>query len=254
MSKETENKKSANNGKSMVVIIVVLGIAFFISSVVLILALVGAFSFDENNEEDVNKYELTSSVVTESVTEGVAESMLAEDIVSVSDNVADSQSSQNEVVNSQQASSGVTQGSSSSNNKNTTIPATTKNAAIEYYEQLSPKGNNMLSDNCENEFIKLVSETYNVDSDLLVAVFSVPDNGDNFVLQFNGKKDGKGNYIKSPDTLEKIYQIDKSKNVKIATGKKTGNVGVSYGEGMLCFNMVKTVVMQQYPDYFTGLK
>ena len=254
MSKETENKKSANNGKSMVVIIVVLGIAFFISSVVLILALVGAFSFDENNEEDVNKYELTSSVVTESVTEGVSESMLAEDIVSVSGNVGDSQSSHNEVVNTQQSSNGGNEGSSSSNNKNTTIPATTKNAAIEYYEQLSPKGNNMLSDNCENEFIKLVSETYNVDIDLLVAVFSVPDNGDNFVLQFNGKKDSKGNYIKSPDTLEKIYQIDKSKNVKIATGKKTGNVGVSYGEGMLCFNMVKTVVMQQYPDYFTGLK
>lgn len=254
MSKETESKKGTNNGKSMVVIIIVLGIAVFISSIVLILALMGAFSFNENNEEDVTKYELTSSVVTEGVAESDTESAFAEDIVSVSGNVGDSQSSHNEVVNTQQSSNGGNEGSSSSNNKNTTIPATTKNAAIEYYEQLSPKGNNMLSDNCENEFIKLVSETYNVDSDLLVAVFSVPDNGDNFVLQFNGKKDSKGNYIKSPDTLEKIYQIDKSKNIKIATGKKTGNVGVSYGEGMLCFNMVKTVVMQQYPDYFTGLK
>lgn len=251
MNKQTENNKKSNNGSSATIIIAVLGVAFFIGSIVFVLALMGVFGGSKKNEDDTTRYELTSSVITESVSEDET----TEAFASVSDAFEEDQSSNNQVGNAQKPSVSVNNqvGSASTDNK-TTTSATTKNAVVEYYEQLSPKGNNMLSDNCENAYIKLISETYNVDSDLLVAVYSVPDSGDNFVLQFNGKKDGAGNYIKSPDTLEKIYQVDKSKNVKIATGKTTGNVGVSYGEGILCFNMVKTVVMEQYPDYFTGLK
>lgn len=129
----------------------------------------------------------------------------------------------------------------------------TKNEVVEYYEQLSPNGENKLSDHYDNKYIKKISAEYGVDSDLLVAIYSEPDTGNNFVLHFNGKKDSNGNVIKSPDTLEKVYQIDKEGNVSIATGTDRGNVGVSYAEGMLCFNMVKTLVMTQYPDYFTGL-
>ena len=130
---------------------------------------------------------------------------------------------------------------------------TTKNQVIESYEQLSPNGDNYLSDSYDNEFIRLVADKYGVDDDLLVAIYSVPDSGTNFVLQFNGKKKN-GVYVKSPDTLEKVYQIDLNKNIKVATGAPTGNEGVSYAESVMCFNMVKVIVMEQYPDYFTGLK
>mgnify|MGYP006369920263 CR=1 FL=1 len=67
-------------------------------------------------------------------------------------------------------------------------------------------------------------------------------------------KDEDGNVIKSPDTLTKVYLIDKNKKVSVATGKTTGNIGVSYAEGTLCFNMIKTIVMPQYPEYFTGVE
>ncbi len=122
------------------------------------------------------------------------------------------------------------------------------------YEKLSKNGENQLSDHHNNKYIKLVSERYNVDTEMLVAIYSEPDTGNNFVLEFNGKRDENGNVIKSPDTLTKVYQIDKNKNISVATGKTTGNVGVSYAEGTLCFNMIKTIVMPQYPDYFTGVE
>ena len=130
---------------------------------------------------------------------------------------------------------------------------TTENPVIENYEKLSKNGDNMLSDHYENQYIKLVSAEYGVDTDLLVAIYSVPDTGNNFVLEFDGSKDSDGSYIKSPESLKKVYQIDLERNIKVATENGVGNVGVSYAEGILCFNMVKVIVMEQYPDYFTGI-
>ncbi len=125
---------------------------------------------------------------------------------------------------------------------------------VKEYEKLTKNGDNILSDHHNNKFIKLVSEKFNVDNELLVAIYSEPDTGNNFVLEFSGKKDEDGNVIKSPDTLAKVYAIDKNKNIAVATGKTTGNIGVSYAEGTLCFNMIKTIVMPQYPEYFTGVE
>ena len=135
--------------------------------------------------------------------------------------------------------------------------ATTKGNSynpVKEYEKLTKNGNNQLSDHHNNKFIKLVSEKFNVDTELLVAIYSEPDTGNNFVLEFSGKRDEDGNVIKSPDTLSKVYAIDKNKNIAVATGKTTGNINVSYAEGTLCFNMIKTIVMPQYPEYFTGVE
>lgn len=125
---------------------------------------------------------------------------------------------------------------------------------IAEYEKLTKNGDNILSDHHNNKYIKLVSEKYKVDKELLVAIYSEPDTGNNFVLEFSGKKDEDGNVIKSPDTLTKVYSIDKNKKIAVATGKTTGNIGVSYAEGTLCFNMIKAIVMPQYPEYFTGVE
>lgn len=250
MSKDTTKKpKSVNKEKGTTAVIAILGVCFFIGAVVLVLALMGVFGNGKDKKKDKPAYVLTSSVYSEK--ESVDSDLYSKTPVS-ENHIEDS--NHTHAVNNNFETPGAVQNNSSGKVEKPSTPAVTKNSAVEYYEQLSPKGNNILSDNCENEFIKLISETYNIDSDLLVAVYSTPDNGDNFVLQFDGTKDGNGNYVKSPNTLEKVYQIDKSRNIKIATGKKSGNVGVSYGEGMLCFNMIKTVVMEQYPDYFTGLK
>ena len=111
-----------------------------------------------------------------------------------------------------------------------------------------------MSDNPDNEFIKIIVEKYGVDAKNLVAIYAVPDKGNNFVLEFNGKTDSNGSVIKSPDTLKRVHQIDKDRNVKTATGTITGNVGVNYAEGKLVFYLVTNVIMPQYPDYFTGVE
>ena len=160
----------------------------------------------------------------------------------------------------QQNPNGVANGDSNGNAEagdGVIVPPTTKKTdnydPIAEYEKLTKNGDNVLSDHHNNKYIKLVSEKYKVDKELLVAIYSEPDTGNNFVLEFSGKRDEDGNVIKSPDTLTRVYSIDKNKNISVATGKTTGNIGVSYAEGTLCFNMIKAIVMPQYPEYFTGV-
>lgn len=229
-------------------LVIVLGVAVIIGAIVITLALGGVIYKNISNEASLTQtlaYELTSR--RQAVT-------VAEDGESFDFDLNGNSSQVNTVAdnNVQSAVPGVPNVGQEDNA--TTTVKTTKNQAVEYYEQLSPNGDNVLSDHFENRYIKQISRDYGVDSDLLVAIYSEPDTGNNFVLEFNGKKDSSGSVIKSPDTLAKVYLVDKNGGVKIATGKESGNVGVSYAEGLLSISMIKTVVMEQYPDYFTGLK
>ncbi len=215
-------------------IIIVLAIAIVISMVIIGVAIVSivkgdsssnTLNYDYSYSENPDLYQTTQSDLGDYFTEDVVTDSFSEPVSSDSG-----------------------QQGNGSDNKNTT-----KNTAIENYEKLSKNGDNMLSDHHDNQYIKLVAGEYEVDTDLLVAIYSVPDTGNNFVLEFDGTKDSSGNYVKSPDTLKTVYQIDLERNIKVATSSGVGNVGVSYAEGLFCFNMVKTLVMEQYPDYFTGI-
>ncbi len=114
-------------------------------------------------------------------------------------------------------------------------------------------GDNELSDRSDNEFIKLISSRFGVKAESLVAIYSVPDSGTNYVLQF--KKSLVGNtYKKSPDNLERVYHIGKAPEREISYTNGKMILGDHYNceaaEGVLVFNLVQTKVMQQYPDYF----
>ena len=221
--------------KNQSAVVIALAVAIAVFAVVLTVVLVKTLFTMSKADESTTIYVMTSSNTVESTTDDeYINSML---------NVDDTQSEQTD-----ETASDIT-----GETKNSIIKDTTKHELIESYEALSVNGENMLSDHYDNEFIKLVTDKYGVDSDLLVAIYSVPDSGTNFVLQFDGTKK-RGEYVKSPDTLEKVYQIDMARNIKVATGKVTGNEGVSYAESVMCVAMVKTIVMEQYPDYFTGLE
>ena len=224
-------------------LIAILGTAVIIGAVVVTIVLGGVIFKHINKDGNLSPtvvYELTSKQVAVAGEENGDEDVTFD----LTDNAA--------AVTVQSNGGSSTQADNKT--ESTTKANTTKNQAVEYYEHLSPNGENVLSDHHENKFIKKISLDYGVDSDLLVAIYSEPDTGNNFVLQFSGKTDSTGSIIKSPDTLTKVYQIDKNGGVKIATGQQSGNVGVSYAEGLFCISMIKTVVMEQYPDYFTGLK
>lgn len=227
---KADEEQPAKNKQTRIV--VVLGVAILLFAIILTVVLVATVLSIGEKDDETTRYELTTTNGIETTTEEID---LGE-FLSV-DNTEEF------ATNEAEASSQTTEG---------IVKDTTKNALIESYEQLSVNGENLLSDHYDNEFIQLVANEYGVDTDLLVAIYSVPDSGTNFVLQFNGDKK-KGEYVKSPDTLEKVYQIDAERNIKVATGTATGNEGVSYAESVMCFAMVKTIVMEQYPNYFTGL-
>ena len=221
--------------KSLSVIVVILAVLIVLLAIVLTAVLVKTLFSMGTNDEDTTLYELTTNNKVVSTTDDA----YLKDILGVDDTQSDeSNSGENDV---------------SSDTIANIITDTTKHALIESYEHLSVNGENLLSDHYDNEFIQLVSNKYGVDTDLLVAIYSVPDSGTNFVLQFNGDK-RRSEYVKSPDTLEKVYQIDMDRNIKVATGTPSGNEGVSYPESVMCVAMVKKIVMEQYPNYFTGLE
>lgn len=119
--------------------------------------------------------------------------------------------------------------------------------SVDLIELPEKTGDNLISDDPENEYIKLISTKYNIDPKALVAIYAVPDKGNNFVLEF--KKTSKG-YGRSPDDLKTLYQIDLDKNINIATKTGVGCVGCSASESILMFNLVKKVIMPEFPDYF----
>lgn len=117
-------------------------------------------------------------------------------------------------------------------------------------------GENFLTDDPNNEFIDLIADTYNVDKKALVAIYSVPDSGTNYVLQFKASGLINKTYEKSPDNLYRVYHIGLApeRTVSYTSGNLlTGNHNCTGAEGMVVFNLVKTTVMEQYPDYFEGV-
>ena len=116
-------------------------------------------------------------------------------------------------------------------------------------------GENYLADDPNNEFIKLIANTYKLDPASLVAIYSVPDSGTNYVLRF--KKSLIGNkYEKSVDNLYYVYHIGIAPERKISYTNGQLVLGDHYNctaaEGVMVYNVVQTMVMEQYPEYFEG--
>lgn len=125
--------------------------------------------------------------------------------------------------------------------------------SVEGLEEFTKTGDNQISDSPDNEFIKLVVNEKGADSERLVAIYAVPDLGNNFVLEFDNKRDSDGNIIRSPKTLKRIYHINKERSITVATGKPTGNEGVDYGTSLMTYYLVTDVVMPEFPDYFSDV-
>lgn len=116
-------------------------------------------------------------------------------------------------------------------------------------------GDNFLTDDPDNEFIQLIANTYNLDPASLVAIYSEPDSGTNYVLRFKKSLIGN-NYEKSVDNLYYVYHIGAAPERKISYTNGQLVLGDHYNceaaEGVMVYNLVQTMVMEQYPDYFSG--
>ncbi len=122
----------------------------------------------------------------------------------------------------------------------TTLPQTTKT-----YEKT---GEMAFSDDKNNRYIDAVSQKYGVASENLVALYTVPENDSNLVLEFDGTKNADGAPIRNKDSLIAIYSIDKALNSKRASQDRNLNE-YSYGEMKVMFFSTTTYIMPEFEEF-----
>ena len=126
----------------------------------------------------------------------------------------------------------------------TDAPATTEKV----YEKT---GEMAFSDDANNKYIKAIVNKYGVNAENLVALYTVPDNDGNIVLEFDGSRDNNGKPIRNKDTLISIYSVDKSLNSKRASENSSLNE-YSYGEMKVMFISTTKYIMPEFEAQLNG--
>lgn len=126
----------------------------------------------------------------------------------------------------------------------TAIPATTK-------KQLQKTGEMEFSDSGDNKYIKAVVDKYGGDSARLCAIYTVPDNDGNLVLEFDGSADANGKLIRNENTLIAIYSVDKELNCKRASENASLNE-YSFAEMKVMFITTKKHIMPEFQTELDG--
>lgn len=125
-----------------------------------------------------------------------------------------------------------------------TVPQTTEKV----YEKT---GDMAFSDSADNKYIKAVSSKYGVEPKKLAALYTVPDNDGNIVLEFDGSVTSDGKLIRTEDTLVAIYSVDRDLNCKRASENRSLNE-YSYGEMKVMFISVKKYIMPEFASQLNG--
>lgn len=112
-------------------------------------------------------------------------------------------------------------------------------------------GEMAFSDSADNKYINTIVNKYGVDSKNLVALYTVPENDGNMVLEFDGSTDGNGKLIRTKDTLISIYTIDKNLNSKRASENRSLNE-YSYGEMKVMFISTTKYIMPEFENELNG--
>lgn len=112
-------------------------------------------------------------------------------------------------------------------------------------------GEMAFSDSADNRYISAISKKYGVDARLLVALYTVPENDSNIVLQFDGTTDSNGKLIRNKDTLVAIYSINKNLESKRASEDRNLNE-YSYGEMKVMFMSVTSYIMPEFEAELNG--
>lgn len=108
-------------------------------------------------------------------------------------------------------------------------------------------GEMAFSDDISNRYISAVSQKYNVNARNLVALYTVPENDSNIVLEFDGTENEDGTVVRNKDTLIAIYSIDKELNSKRASEDRSLNE-YSYGEMKVMFFTTTSHIMPEFEE------
>lgn len=108
-------------------------------------------------------------------------------------------------------------------------------------------GEMAFSDQPDNRYISAITSKYGVDAKKLVALYTVPENDSNIVLEFDGTENSDGSLVRNKSTLVAIYSIDKELNSKRASEDKALNE-YSYGEMKVMFFTTTTYIMTEFEE------
>lgn len=126
------------------------------------------------------------------------------------------------------------------------VPDTVPTAALPQESTTMGKTGEMaFSDDPNNKFIASVSAKYGVNAGNLVALYTVPDNNSNIVLEFDGSTNESGRLIRTDKTLVAIYSIDLALNSKCASKDSQKNE-YPYGEMMVMFMTTTKYIMPEF--------
>ncbi len=125
-----------------------------------------------------------------------------------------------------------------------TIPAVPEESTT-----MGKTGDMAFTDDPNNRYISAVATKYSLNSSNLVALYTVPENDANIVLEFDGSKDSNGKLIRTDKTLVAIYSIDRALNSKCASKDSKKNE-YPYGEMMVMFMTTTKYIMPEFENQF----
>lgn len=113
--------------------------------------------------------------------------------------------------------------------------STTVNLGVELPQA---NGTMQVDNSSSNKFISAVVKKRSIDASLLAAVYSVPESGQNYVLEFNDRS------ARSKNDLRRVYLLnDACEIVSVAAAKVSEKENISSTENWFCFNvLIKGVI------------
>ena len=94
------------------------------------------------------------------------------------------------------------------------------------------KGNTYFDDSAECKFIQIVTTERGIDSSLLVSIYSLPDEGLNYVLEFYPGE-------RTADNLRRVYLIDVNGKIdSVAADKSEERENISAAENTVCMTIL----------------
>lgn len=113
-------------------------------------------------------------------------------------------------------------------------------------EMPEKNGTMQTSASAENKYIKAVSSDRDIEKDRLVAVYAVPESGQNYVFEFYDSDD------RSKNELRRVYLLDsKCRITGVAATDAKEKEGITSVENWFCMNvLIKEVIFPAVEDSF----
>lgn len=121
----------------------------------------------------------------------------------------------------------------------------TKQTEVDLNISMPEKNGTMVTDTAaDNKFIEIVASDKGIDKKLLVAVYAVPESGQNYVFEFYDEKS------READDIRRVYLIDENGKITgVAAADSSERVGIGSMENWFSMNvLIKEVIYPAVKD------